>query len=303
MESNWRYIDGISLFNEMLHGWSLLHEILATCNIVLNIIIKISFYLFQRHLIYRYRSLFIPRTFHLSCIILHNINIYILNLTYPPCGDFIRYGRSPNQVTFCNSCRPHSCPLIYSNTTTFPPPPRIQMYVRIQNQLPIILLTMRIPLMLELHPRRNAMMPTGPQRCRHCARSHILSYRPRPRPGMDAIAIVVVRSQMNLIDLIDHHHGDLHLICDAFEDLCNLEYSRNALWCVDIGICVGFGGTFGCIISFCGCCNGIENDEFDWVRWLFSFLFSLSSMSVACIGARHLDTMRRFFIPENDFFI
>jgi hypothetical protein len=47
MESNWRYIDGVSLFNEMLHGWSLLHEILATCNIVLNIIINISFYLFQ----------------------------------------------------------------------------------------------------------------------------------------------------------------------------------------------------------------------------------------------------------------
>jgi hypothetical protein len=65
MESNWRYIDGVSLFNEMLHGWSLLHEILATCNIVLNIIINISFYLFQ-HLIYR--SLFITRTFHLSSI-------------------------------------------------------------------------------------------------------------------------------------------------------------------------------------------------------------------------------------------
>jgi len=70
MESNWRYIDGVGLLNEMLHGWSLLHEILATCNIVLNIIINISFYLFQHHLIYR--SLFIPRTFHLSSIIQHN---------------------------------------------------------------------------------------------------------------------------------------------------------------------------------------------------------------------------------------
>ncbi len=77
MELNWRYIDGVDLFNEMLHGWSLLHEILATCNIVLNIIINISFYLFQRHLIYRYRSLFIPRAFHLSSIILHNNHLRI----------------------------------------------------------------------------------------------------------------------------------------------------------------------------------------------------------------------------------